>query len=88
MVAVPLQIQVSVRGLSVYCCTDTATMHMDDQDIQEGHGAIWSGVFSSELNTLVYGIKMLQKVDLYADLMTTKVSSTYLFPREEAGLLY
>ena len=53
MVAVPLQIQVSVSGLSVYCCIETAIMSRDDQDIQEGHGAIWPGVFSSELNTCI-----------------------------------
>ena len=48
-------------GFSVYCCVETAIMYRDDQDIQEGHGTIWSGVFSSELSTLIYGINMLQK---------------------------
>ena len=57
-------------------------MQRESQDIQEGHGTICPGVFIRELNTLVCRIDVIQKVVLYADLMTVKVSSTYLFHRE------
>ena len=57
VVAVPQQIQVSVGGLSVDCCIETAIMQRDDQDVQEEHGTTCPGVISSELNTLVYRIE-------------------------------
>ena len=67
--------------LSIYCCAEASIFFWCCQDVQEGHGAICSGIFTSKLDVLVYRIDVVQKFLLCADLMFVKVSSTYPFQR-------
>ena len=72
--------------LPIYCCTETAILLGCHQNIQEGHGTNCPGIFTGELDILIYGVDVIQEAFLCADLMTVNVSSTYLFHRE--GVMY
>ena len=48
--------------LSVNCCAEAAIISRCYQNVQKGHGSIWSGIFTCELNVMVNGVYMVQKV--------------------------
>ena len=58
MVTVPLQIKVSVGGLSIHCSAETAIWSVYNQSVQERHGSICLAVFHCELNSMITGINL------------------------------
>ena len=64
MVAVPLQIQVSVGWFSVHCSADTTIRLVHDQSVQKRHGSITPAIFHSELNSIINGVDMLYETVL------------------------
>ena len=70
--------------LAVYDCAETDIMHRVNRISKKGMEP--TGLESSPVNCIHWSMELIcsRKLHLYADLMTTKVSSTYLFHREGA----
>ena len=45
-------------GFPVYPCAQVAIWTWSDQGVQKGHGPIFSAIFHSELDLLIYGVDM------------------------------
>ena len=48
--------------LPIDCCTEPAIFFGSYHHVQEGHGSIWLGVLTGELNVRVYGVNVLQEL--------------------------
>ena len=59
--------------LSVNHCAEPAILFWHYQNIQEGHGTIYSGVFTGKLDVWIYGIYVIQEAVLWAVLMMINV---------------
>ena len=68
MVAVPLQLQISVGWLSIHCSAEATIWLRYDQSIQKRHGPITLTFFHGELDSIINGVDVLYEPILLCSL--------------------
>ena len=86
IMTVPVQIKVSVGGLSSHCSAETAIWLGYNQSFQERHGSIYLAVFHSELNSMINGIDVFYEAVLICRLDDHKCVMHKSSPQTGGGM--